>query len=294
MTARTFCVAALLIAGNIISSGQIRKECLLYPEGIPDNPISFTEPESYVDSIVKPGSLSAENRVFSFVTEPSYVLYPAPDSVNTGIGLIIFPGGGLVNVWMDKEGSDLAIWLSERGINCMVVKYRTNARNSDGKFKYSMDLNKDVAVMDARTSMLRMKELADSLHIDKNRIGVMGFSAGGWLTEKFVFRYYEGDYEWLPSFAGLIYYGNSLKVIKKLDHKEKLPPFFMAASKSDRKLPLNRILPYLTEILSEVENSELHIYAKGPHGFGLAYDDGHSVELWKESFLGWMLDINKL
>ena len=106
-----------------------------------------------------------------------------------------------------------------------------------------------------------------------------------------MFRYSEGTYDWKPSFVGLIYYRNRLKEIVKIKDKKALPPFFMAIAKDDKTIPLRRVLPYLTEIEADVNKSELHIYSKGAHGFGLASDNGHSVELWKGSFYRWMLDI---
>lgn len=287
-----FSTLVLFLIQCIVLPGQIPEETPLFPEGIENNPIIYEQPESYVDSIVKPGSLSKQNRVYSYISEPSYLLYPANDSNNKHIAVVIFPGGGLRNNWVDKEGNDLAIWLAAKGINCMVLKYRTNQRDEKGKYTIPMDVYKDAVVLDARTSMLKMKKLSDSLNFDRDKVGVVGFSAGGWLIEKLIFRYYDGKYDWQPAFAGYIYFGNHHKQIKKIKNKELLPPFFMATSQDDRKLPLNRVLKYLTMIIAEVDDSELHIYAKGPHGFGLAYDDGHSVELWKESFYRWMLDIN--
>lgn len=284
----------LVLLKSIFLIGQIPEEILLYPNGIENNPISYDQEESYVDSIVKSGSLSNENRVFSYITNPTYLLFPAADSNNKHIGLVIFPGGGLRNNWLDKEGIDLAKWLSARGINCLVLKYRTNQRDEDGNFMIPMKVYNDAVRQDARTSMVKMKELSDSLNFDKDKVGVVGFSAGGWLADKLISRYDEGSFEWHPAFLGLVYAGKRLVPFKKVKNLEDLPPIFMATGRNDRKLPLYKILPYMTKIIAEVNKSELHIYSKGVHGFGLAYNDGHSVELWKESFYRWMLDINNL
>ncbi|MBN2613125.1 MAG: dienelactone hydrolase family protein [Bacteroidales bacterium] len=281
----------LVTLTGISTYGQMPEELPLYRDGLKNNPILHVQDESYADSLVKPGSLSNKNRVYSYISNPTYLLFPAADSNNKHIGLVIFPGGGLVNNWLDKEGTDLALWLAAKGINCMVVKYRTNQKDINGKYLIPMDVYKEAVVLDAGTSVLRMRELSDSLKLDKDKVGVLGFSAGGWLTEKLVFKSCEGHNGWQPSFAGLIYHGNSVKEIEKIKDKKCLPPFFMAVAKDDKKIPLHRILPYLTAIVAEVEKSELHIYSKGDHGFGLAYNNGYSVELWKESFYRWVLDI---
>lgn len=267
---------------------QFPNENLLYPNGIKDNPVIHPYQETYVDSAVHSKSLTGLNRVYSYVSEPTYMIFPANSEKNKHIGLLIFPGGGLKNIWLDKEGTDIALWLSEQGITCMVVKYRTNRKDSDGDWLVDFGDYKGAIYQDARTSMQIMKEFGDSLNFDKNKIGMMGFSAGGWLTERMVYKYYDGDYEWNPKFVALIYHGNNIKLIKEVKDKEKLPPFFMAVAKNDNKLTFEKVLPYLKMVSTEVKNSELHIYPDGGHGFGLAYDETSAVSEWKIEFVNWL------
>jgi acetyl esterase/lipase len=268
--------------------GQLPQEKPLYPNGIKDNPVIHSSKEMFVDSLVHPKSISGLNRVYSYVSEPTYMIFPANSEKNKNIGLVIFPGGGLKNVWLDKEGTDIALWLSQQGITCMVVKYRTNAKDAKDNWVIDFEAYKGAIYQDARTSMQIMKEFADSLKFSKNKIGMMGFSAGGWLTERMVYKYYNGDYEWNPNFVALIYHGNDVKLIKKVKDKEKLPPFFMAIAQNDNKLPLDRVIPYLKMVNAEVRNSELHIYPDGAHGFGLAYDETSAVSQWKIEFVKWL------
>lgn len=280
-----------LLCISICSFGQFPKEIPLYPQGIKDNPVHFDQQETKRDSKVNPNSLSQQNRVYSYISEPTYMIFPAAQSMNKHIGVVIFPGGGLVNNCFDKEGTDIAIWLSRQGVTCMVVKYRTNAKDKDGNYIIPFNEYKDAAKEDGRNSILTLKKLADSLAIDKDKIGVLGFSAGGWLIERLIFTSTEGNFDWEPAFAGLIYMANTKKIIKKVKNIEAFPPMFMAIARDDKKVPVKNVIFYLSEIISKVDKSELHIYAKGDHGFGLAYDKGYSVELWKESFLGWLQDI---
>lgn len=65
----------------------------------------------------------------------------------------------------------------------------------------------------------------------------------------------------------------------------------MAIARDDKKVPLPKVMEYLTMIALTADKSELHIYSKGDHGFDLAYNNGYSVELWKNSFFRWLLDI---
>lgn len=286
-----FTLSALLSCSYLLS--QINPERLLFENGIANNPVTHPTKEIVVDSLVSPNSLSHSNRVISNISIPTFVLYPASASNNKHIGVVIYPGGGLVTNWVDKEGTDLAIWLSANGINCMVVKYRTNRKDEKGNLILDFNDYKGAIYLDARASILKMKELSDSLKIDKDKIGILGFSAGGWLSERTIFRALEAGspVDWKPAFVGLVYHGDKIQALKAVKNKSELPPFFMAMARDDNKIPIKEVLPFLSTIVEEVDKSELHIYSKGSHGFGLAYDNGHSVELWKNSFYSWLLDI---
>lgn len=279
---------------SILILGQIPKEIPLYPNGIKDNTIAHEQKESYVDSIVKPGSLSQKNRVFSNVSEPTYMIFPTAEANNKHIATIIFPGGGFVTNWVDKEGTDLALWLSNQGITCMVVKYRTNTKDKDGKFAIPMETTYFNALYnDVNASIMNMIGQADNLKFDKDKVGILGFSAGGYIAEQLTFKTNSNKSGWKPAFVGLIYAGDKIKYLESVKDKSTLPPFFMAIARDDKKWTLKRALPFLSAVVAEVDKSELHIYSKGDHGFGLAYNEGHSVALWKNSFNNWLLDIYK-
>ena len=290
-TALLFSLSLLLNCAHLLA--QTNPETPLYPNGIEKNPISHPNPETVVDSVINPLSLSHKNRVISNISIPTYQLFAASEANNKHIGVVIFPGGGLVNNWVDKEGTDLAIWLSGQGINCMVVKYRTNRKDEKGDMIINMDDYKGAIYQDARTGILKMKELAASLKIDQDKIGILGCSAGGWLSERIAIKSTEakGPIDWKPAFVGLIYHGNTLSNFKRIDNVAALPPVFMAVARDDKKMPMKELIPGLAAVVAEVNKSELHIYSKGDHGFGLGYDKGHSVAQWKDSFYSWLLDI---
>lgn len=273
---------------------QIPKEIPLFPNGIKDNTIVHQQKESIADSIVKPGSLSQKNRVFSNISEPTYMIFPAAEANNQHIATIIFPGGGFTTNWVDKEGTDLALWLSSQGITCMVVKYRTNTKDEKGKFVIPMESTYFTALYnDVNASVMTMIGLSAKLKFDKDKIGILGFSAGGYIAEQLTFKSVNEKMPWKPAFVGLIYAGDKIKLLESVKDKSALPPFFMAIARDDKKWTLKRALPFLSAVVAEVDKSELHVYSKGDHGFGLAYNEGHSVEMWKNSFYNWLLDIYK-
>ncbi|SHG27078.1 Acetyl esterase/lipase [Flavobacterium fluvii] len=290
-TALLFSILLLLNCTYLLA--QTNPETPLYPNGIEKNPISHPNPETVVDSVINPLSLSHKNRVISNISIPTYQLFPASETNNKHIGVVILPGGGFTTNWVDKEGTDLAIWLSGQGINCMVVKYRTNRKDQKGEMIIPMDDYKGAVYQDVRAGILKMKELAKSLKIDSDKIGILGFSAGGWLSGNIAIKSTESKepVNWKPAFVGLIYYGNTLSNIKKIDNLAALPPVFMAIARDDKKMPMKEIIPGLAAVAAEVNHSELHIYSQGDHGFGLGYDKGHSVSQWKDSFYSWLLDI---
>jgi len=291
-TILTLSLSLLLNCAHLLA--QTNPEMPLYPNGIEKNPVSHPNPEKVVDSVINPLSLSHKNRVISNISIPTYQVFPASESNNKHIGVVIYPGGGFTTNWVDKEGTDLAIWLAGQGINCIVVKYRTNRKDEKGEMIIPMDDYKDAIYMDTKSGILKMKELAPSLKIDKDKIGILGFSAGGWLSEKIVIKATESKetVEWKPAFAGFIYNGNKLLAnIKKIDNASALPPIFVAIARDDKKIPMKEVIPGLATVVAEVNKSELHIYNKGDHGFGLGYDKGHSVNQWKDSFYSWLLDI---
>jgi dienelactone hydrolase len=287
----------VFLLASVSLQGQDYKEYPLYPDGIVNNPISHPANELHVDSLVHPNSLSGKNRVYSFVSEPTYLLFPAAASQNKHIGLVIAPGGGLRNVWLDKEGTDLAIWLSQKGISCMVLKYRVNRRDESNNWQIPIATYVSEVEKDAKQAMLAMRSLAAQMDFDSKKVGMVGFSAGGWLIDRITVqkmdKYRTDKPNWMPDFAGLIYHGGAEKSVKNQQLTKNLPPMFMAIARDDNKMDVNEIMPYLTNILLSVEKSELHVYNSGLHGFGLAYENESSVSLWKESFYKWMIEITK-
>jgi len=117
-----FLLIALIFSNPVQSqSGQ---ELPLWPDGIADNPVAYTQ-EKLRSPDANESSPSGMNRVFSQVSEPTYVLHKAEKNIANGVAVVICPGGGFRDVWFDREGTDFALWLAEKGITSLVLKYRT-------------------------------------------------------------------------------------------------------------------------------------------------------------------------
>jgi len=118
---------ALFIAtvslGTPLQAVDLPPELPLWEKPLPDYAIRHDVKEQARSYKVQPGSPSESNRVFSSVSSPTYSIH-RPRNPN-GVGLVICPGGGFRNVWLDREGHDLAIWLKNHNVTCLVLKYRT-------------------------------------------------------------------------------------------------------------------------------------------------------------------------
>ncbi len=273
---------------TIETFAQLPTEKLLYPDGITDNPITHPYKESYTNSFVHTKSLTGLNRVYSYVSEPTYMVFPANEKKNKNIGLVIFPGGGLRNIWLDNEGTDIAIWLSQQGITCLVLKYRTNREQDDGEFEIDIGTYNDAIVQDARKSIHTLKSMADSLNFNREKVGVMGFSAGGYVAQLLTYRDSNEGSKSIPDFAALVYTDDYIEKYEKVKEQENLPPLFLAIASNDSLLNIKETIKYLAKFSVTVPKSELHIYRDGGHGFGLGYNDNSSVKNWKNAFINWV------
>jgi len=126
----------------------------------------------------RPGAPSGLNRVFSSVSSPTYSIH-RPEKAN-GVGLVICPGGGFKDVWIDREGHDLAIWLKAHGITSLVLKYRT--RPAELKQPNAWQNYQCAVQADGRQAIRILRKQAKELGLQPDKIGICGFSAGGHLA----------------------------------------------------------------------------------------------------------------
>jgi acetyl esterase/lipase len=285
-----------LITTNPVLS-QSPQELPLWPNGIPDNPVNYAE-ETVRSIEVREGSLSQMNRVFGQVSEPTYVLYQADKSTANGVAIVICPGGGFKNVWFDREGTDFALWLAQKGITSLVLKYRTFNSDAEG-FSLQRNTYNSEVYADALQAIHILRSQAEELSIDHNKIGIAGYSAGGALALMAALEIYEDvlpDYAGFkqnthPDFACLIYPAIRDVFIKTIETKEHIPPMFMINGAEDDVTPANRCIDLYSALLNKNIPAELHIYSKGQHGFDSGIGRGKGVASWQDSFIFWLKDM---
>lgn len=278
---------------------QLPEEKPIWPNGLSNNPVKYDEEKSRT-SDVQPSSPSHQNRVFSCVSTPTYIIHK-PQKPN-GVALVIFPGGGFRDVWFDREGNDFALWLAQQGITSLVLKYRTY--NSDDLVtKMSMNDYYPHVYADAKQAIFTLRSQSKELGIDANKIGIAGYSAGGALSllvgvellEKELPSYANfGQTSTTPNFLCLIYPGISPQIQNAAEKKATLPPAFFLNGAEDNVTPASNCIDLYKTFLSKKAPAELHIYAKGGHGFDSGIGRGQAIATWQESFLIWLKDMKFL
>jgi endo-1,4-beta-xylanase len=226
------------------------------------------------------------DRVVSSVHKPSITVYLPSRETSTGAGVVIAPGGGHRELWMDHEGHNVARWLSEHGVAGFVLKYRL-AREKDAAYTIENSL------ADTQRAIRLVKSRAREWRIDPERVGVMGFSAGGELAALVATRPSAGDssaedaidkLDARPAFQALIYPA----IPKNMQLSAHTPPAFLVCGEKDR-LNISRGLPELYLALKEAgASAELHVYAAAGHGFGYRPPAKTAVLGWLQRFHEWL------
>ncbi|HLZ59552.1 MAG TPA: alpha/beta hydrolase [Ktedonosporobacter sp.] len=260
----------------------------LWPDGAPGTEDWSQQEKESVLSIPQAGITITITRN---VTQPTLTAYLPDPSIANGTAVVICPGGGHHMLSMDSEGTDVADWLNARGVAAFVLKYRlipTPERDEDfgaqmqqvGRVSDApMWKHNPIAVMDGIRAMRLVRARAAEWGINAERIGIVGFSAGGAVALGAATQY---DSESRPNFAALIY----TALWQELEIPADAPPVFLLIANDD-PLIKNGSIPIYTAWKNANISVELHIYAKGSHGFGMK-KQGLPTDHWIERFSEWL------
>jgi predicted peptidase len=235
-----------------------------------------------------------QTKVVYNVTRPTLTVFvPDSDKAN-GTAVIIAPGGGFHALSINSEGLDVARWLVQKGITCFVLKYRlVHVLSNDptaefsgklGKKEYDDDVSKvmPLVIADGRNAIAWVRKHASEYKIDANRIGIMGFSAGGTVASSMLFGYTKEN---RPDFAAPVYPFFPLQMHGTVLNDA--PPIFIITATDDGFGLAPHSIDLYNKWLSTKHDAELHMYARGNHGFGMRKQN-LPTDTWIERFYDWM------
>ncbi len=228
----------------------------------------------------------------SNVSVPTITLYRPPSDKNSGAAVLVCPGGGYGILAIDLEGTEVCQWLNSIGVTGVLLKYRVPPRK--GQLPYVAPLQ------DAQRALGLMRFHAPQWHIDPNRIGMIGFSAGGNLAALASTRFEQRTYSPVdqadqmscrPDFAMLIYPGRLVqkegpKLAPEIIVTSNTPPTFLIQTEDDPIHVENSLFYYLALKEAKVP-AEMHLFAKGGHGYGLRKSN-LAVSSWPKLAEEWM------
>ncbi|MFN4258691.1 MAG: alpha/beta hydrolase [Gemmataceae bacterium] len=223
----------------------------------------------------KPGQRTVKR--LTNVSKPTLTVFKPAADKDTGAAVLICPGGGYNILAWDLEGEEVAAWLNSIGVTGVVLKYRVPRRG-----KLTSDGQPIAPLQDAQRALRLVRSKAKEWGIDPDRIGILGFSAGGHLSAAVATNFDQCSYEPMddvdklssrPDYAVLVYPAyllskDNLQLTPHIRVSKDTPPTFFAHASDDRILPDNSVQMYLALRRAGVP-AELHIYAQGGHGFGL-------------------------
>lgn len=212
------------------------------------------------------------------VSQPTMTVYP-PKRGNTGVAMVVFPGGGYQVLAMDLEGTEICDWLNSKGITAILLKYRVPLKRAEA---YSEPTPQ--ALEDAQRTISLVRSRAGEWHIDPHKIGVIGFSAGGHMVAATSTLFDKRSYPAMdavdqvscrPDFGVACYPGhlwdsdNGLALNPGVPVSSKTPPTFLLQAEDDHVDHVEQSLTYYIALLRAGVPAEMHLYAEGGHAFGL-------------------------
>ena len=264
----------------------------LWPNGAPN---AQTELGPEKDTTTDKDNRPAGRRVtrLTNITSPTLTVYQPPDDKRSGAAIVIFPGGGYRILAIDLEGTEVCEWLSRIGVTAVLVKYRVPEANGVPRFQAPLH--------DAQRALGMVRSHAAEWKIDPQRIGVLGFSAGGHLSATLLQNAAERTYARVddadtatcrPDFAILVYPAylsiedKGQEIAPEVQPKPGTPPLFIVQAEDDKSFIQGTLLYYRALVSAKIP-AELHVYETGGHGYGLR-PTSHPVTGWPHLVEAWL------
>jgi acetyl esterase/lipase len=230
------------------------------------------------------------SRLVRNVSQPSLTVFLPEPSVAVGTGIVVCPGGGFHFLMVDKEGTEVARWLNAHGVAAFVLKYRLVPTPDDDEAfnqqastlsqrRAQMAQVRPACVADGLQALRTIRQQAHRWGVEPDRLGIMGFSAGGAVAAGAAMLY---DAQSRPSFAAPIYATWDVATAPA-----DAPPMFLAAASDDDVVDVQASLTLYAAWKAAGRSCELHLFAQGGHGFGLN-QQGLPSDRWIDRFWEWL------
>jgi len=230
--------------------------------------------------------------VVANVTRPTLTIFKPPPELKNGTAVVVYPGGGFVALSIATEGTDVAKYLAAKGITAFVLKYRLAHTGEDAtqeftalfadkpKYDEMLKTATPLALADGVAAVAYVRQHASEWGISPDHIGIIGFSAGGFIAAQIAVQYVP---EVRPAFVAVIYGGLG----KDAPVPPDAPPMFIAAATDDQLGLAPQSIALYQKWTTAHKTAELHMYAKGGHGFGMRQQN-IPTDHWIDSFAEWL------
>jgi len=260
-----------------------REVIFLWPQGVPESN-GITEPEV------------TENERISNISVPSMTFYPAESDKNTGVTILVIPGGGYSREAAGHEGSQFGEWLSSIGINVFVLKYRLPNQHAF------------IPLKDAQQAMRIIRSRADEWKLNPSKVGVSGFSAGGHLASTLGTHFDSTNrpdfmilfYPVVSMQRGVTHGGSRDNLLGKVENKDSVnyysnelqvtkdcPPTLFFLSDDDGAVPPQNSVDLYLALKKFKIPSALYLFPEGGHGWGF-HASFRYHETWKQLYIDWL------
>jgi acetyl esterase/lipase len=296
-TVSVFCFACLCVALPVLGADG-PKVVPLWPGKPPEETGNIGAEKTLLSRAQdrKTSEVTQPTRLITNVTAPTITIRRPPKDKDTGAAMLICPGGGYWNLYWEVEGEEVADWLNSIGVTGILLKYRVP--------RYKDEVKTEPAkrpLMDSQRAVSLVRSRAKEWGIDPNRIGIVGFSAGGHLSIATATNFDKRSYEPVdevdkvscrPDFAVALYSGYLQPKGKEglspsIRIPRETPPVFLAHGGADVvSLPDNSVLMYQALKKAGIP-TELHVYANSAHGFGVRPSE-RTHATWTRSCADWL------
>ena len=269
----------------------------IWPGPVPDaRPVPGPEYATNMPATTAPSWVSASN-----VSRPTMTVY-SPKEKNTGVAMIVFPGGGYQILAMDIEGTEICDWLNSQGITAVLLKYRVPVKR-EGPYGESPP-----AIEDAQRTLGLVRYHAAQWQINPHKIGVIGFSAGGHMVaavsthfDKRLYRAVDAadQVSCRPDFAMALYPGHlynedeGFKLNPNVPVTHNTPTTFIVQNEDDPVDDVRNSIVYYLALKEAKVPVEMHLFAAGGHAFGLRRKTD-PVKVWPQLAETWLRTIGMI